>query len=86
MAKYCGGIKIDETMKMIDGVICDANASVVDVDKAVSVCGQLWDGNGDGELFLKIGVIAIEDVVVEFEVIEVHTDILKSIVRVIGIC
>lgn len=45
MAKYCGGIKIDETMKIIDGVICDANASAVDVGKAVSVCGQLWDGN-----------------------------------------
>lgn len=45
MAKYCGGIKIDETMKIINGVICDANASVVDVSKAVSVCGQLWDGN-----------------------------------------
>lgn len=45
MAKYCGGIKIDETMKIINGVICDANASAVDVNKAVSVCGQLWDGN-----------------------------------------
>ena len=45
MAKYCGGIKIDETMKIINGVICDANASTVDVSKAVSVCGQLWDGN-----------------------------------------
>lgn len=45
MARYCGGIKIDETMKIINGVICDANASAVDVGKAVSVCGQLWDGN-----------------------------------------
>ena len=45
MAKYCGGIKIDETMKIINGVICDANASAVDVSKAVSVCGQLWDSN-----------------------------------------
>lgn len=45
MAKYCGGIKIDETMKIINGVICDANANAVDVSKAVSVCGQLWDGN-----------------------------------------
>lgn len=45
MAKYCGGIKIDETMKIINGVICDANATTVDVSKAVSVCGQLWDGN-----------------------------------------
>lgn len=45
MAKYCGGIKIDKTMKIINGVICDANATTVDVSKAVSVCGQLWDGN-----------------------------------------
>ena len=45
MAKYCGGIKIDETMKIINGVICGANASAVDVSKAVSVCGQLWDSN-----------------------------------------
>lgn len=45
MAKFCGGIKIDETMKIINGVICDANASAVDVSKAVSVCGQLWDGD-----------------------------------------
>ncbi len=45
MAKFCGGIKIDETMKIINGVICDANATTVDVSKAVSVCGQLWDGN-----------------------------------------
>ena len=45
MAKYCGGIKIDETMKIINGVICDTNANTVDVSKAVSVCGQLWDGN-----------------------------------------
>lgn len=44
MAKYCGGIKTDETMKIINGVICDANATTVDVSKAVSVCGQLWDG------------------------------------------
>lgn len=45
MAKFCGGIKIDETMKIINGVICDANASAVDVSKTVSVCGQLWDGD-----------------------------------------
>jgi len=43
-ARYCGGIKIDSTMKIIDGIICDAEASAVDASKAVSVCGQLWDG------------------------------------------
>lgn len=45
MATYCGGIKLDEnTLKIIDGVICDANATTVDRSKAVSTCGQLWDG------------------------------------------
>ena len=46
MAKYCGGIALDkESLKIIKGVICDVNASTVDVSKAVSTCGQLWDGN-----------------------------------------
>ena len=45
MANWCGGIKLDiNTLKIIDGVICDANASTVDRSKAVSTCGQLWDG------------------------------------------
>lgn len=46
MAKYCGGIKLSsESLKIIKGVICDVNASTVDVSKAISTCGQLWDGN-----------------------------------------
>ena len=46
MAKYCGGINLNlETLKIINGVICDVNASTVDVNKAISTCGQLWDGN-----------------------------------------
>ena len=46
MAKYCGGIKLSsESLKIIKGIICDVNASTVDVSKAVSTCGQLWDGN-----------------------------------------
>ncbi len=45
MANFCGGIKLDSTtLKIIDGVICDANATTVDRSKAVSTCGQLWDG------------------------------------------
>ena len=45
MAKYCGGIAIDKTtMKIVNGVICDIGAMSVDVGKAVSTCGQLWDG------------------------------------------
>ena len=48
--------------------------------------GQLWNGNGDYKLLLAIGIVGIEDILVEFEVIEVHTDILKSIVKVTGIC
>ena len=45
MANWCGGIRLDKnTLKIIDGVICDANATSVDRSKAVSTCGQLWDG------------------------------------------
>lgn len=44
MANYCGGIKLGQTLKLINGVICDADASTVDKSKAVSTCGQLWDG------------------------------------------
>lgn len=45
MANFCGGIRLDSTtLKIIDGVICDANAASVDRSKAVSTCGQLWDG------------------------------------------
>ena len=45
MAKYCGGIKLSsESLKIIKGVICDVNASTVDATKAVSTCGQRWDG------------------------------------------
>ena len=41
---YCGGIKLGKSLKLIDGVICDADASTVDKSKAISTCGQLWDG------------------------------------------
>ena len=44
MAKYCGGIALGEGFKLLNGVICDINANTVDVSKAVSHCGQLWDG------------------------------------------
>ena len=45
MANFCGGIRLDSTtLKVINGVICDANATTVDRSKAVSTCGQLWDG------------------------------------------
>lgn len=44
MAKFCGGIKLDKTFKVIKGIICDANATTVDATKVVSTCGQRWDG------------------------------------------
>ena len=47
--------------------------------------GEIWDGIGDGEEFLKRGTISIDDILIDFEVIEENTDILKSIVQVIGI-
>lgn len=45
MAKFCGGPKLDNSFKIIKGVICDSSATDVDVTKAVSACGQLWDGS-----------------------------------------
>lgn len=52
MARFCGGIHLDDSLKIINGVICDKDASTVDVDAAVSTCGQLWDG----ALFTKLMV------------------------------
>ena len=46
MPNFCGGIRLDGvTLKVINGVICDATADSVNVDNAVSTCGQLWDGS-----------------------------------------
>lgn len=46
MAKFCGGIKLDpKIFKIVDGVISLQSATSLDVTKAVSTCGQLWDGN-----------------------------------------
>lgn len=45
MSNFCGGISIDNTtLKLIDGIICDSEATTADRSKAVSTCGQLWDG------------------------------------------
>lgn len=30
MAKFCGGIKLGDSFKVINGIICDANADSVD--------------------------------------------------------
>lgn len=49
MSVFCGGFKIGAGLKLIDGVVCDAEATSVDVSKAVTQCGQLWDGS----LFVK---------------------------------
>lgn len=50
MARYCGGIKFDTSLKIINGIICDAGVSTVDASKAITTCGQLWDG----ALFTKV--------------------------------
>ena len=47
--------------------------------------GEIWDGIGDGEELLKSGTIAIDDTLIDFDVIQENTDILKSVVEVIGI-
>lgn len=45
MANFCGGFKCaSDVIQIIDGVVCSADASTVDKSKAVSTCGQLWDG------------------------------------------
>ena len=45
MPNFCGGIRLDGvTLKVINGVICDATADSVNVADAVSTCSQLWDG------------------------------------------
>ena len=45
MPNSCGGIRLDGvTLKVINGVICNATADSVNIDDAVSTCGQLWDG------------------------------------------
>lgn len=52
MAKFCGGIALGEGFKVINGIICDSAATTVDKSKAVTGCGQLWDG----ALFTKVSV------------------------------
>ena len=51
--------------------------------------GQLWDGNGDGEELLDSGAIAVyqdgEELIVDFEILELTEDILQTRVKVIGI-
>jgi len=43
---FCGGIKLNATtLKEIEGIICEANAVIVDTTKAITGCGQLWDGD-----------------------------------------
>ena len=45
MAKFCGGFKYDTTsLKLINGILCLADAQNVDPSKAVTGCGQMWDG------------------------------------------
>ena len=44
MPNFCGGIRLGDSLKVINGVICGATADSVNVADAVSTCGQLWDG------------------------------------------
>lgn len=43
MATFCGGIKLDESLEVIDGIITKTDGTPTD-ESVVSVCGQLWDG------------------------------------------
>ena len=44
MAKFCGGFKFNDSLKLIDGILCLAETQAADKTKAVTVCGQMWDG------------------------------------------
>ena len=45
MSNFCGGFKFpSDFLDIINGVVCSADAHTVDKSKAVSTCGQLWDG------------------------------------------
>ena len=48
--------------------------------------GQQWDGYGDGEFLLESGSLAIDNILVEFKILEENEDdILKNIVEVTGL-
>lgn len=44
MSNFCGGFNLGTNLKLISGIICRSDATTVDATKAISVCGQLWDG------------------------------------------
>ena len=45
MAKFCGGFKFNPTsLKLIKGILCLSDAQDADITKAVTGCGQMWDG------------------------------------------
>lgn len=44
MATFCGGIKLGDSLKLLDGIITAADTDAVDATKAVTACGQLFDG------------------------------------------
>lgn len=46
MAKFCGGFKFDSSLKLVKGILClaETEESNVDPSKAVTGCGQMWDG------------------------------------------
>ena len=44
MSNFCGGFNLGTNLKLINGIICKSDVTTVDATKAISVCGQLWDG------------------------------------------
>ena len=46
MAKFCGGFKFNSSLKLVKGILCLAETKEANVDpsKAVTGCGQMWDG------------------------------------------
>ena len=47
MAKFCGGFKFNSSLKLVKGILCLAETGEANVDpsKAVTGCGQMWDGD-----------------------------------------
>ena len=47
MAKFCRGFKFNSSLKLVKGILYLAETEEANVDpsKAVTGCGQMWDGD-----------------------------------------
>lgn len=61
MAKFCGGFKFDETLKIDKGVVTTAEGTA-DLENVVTACGQPFDGAVFKVIGKTITAIEAEDV------------------------